>query len=144
MSFTCSGSGCLLTPGENLAKHASLQSLEWEVGCPPPAAMWCPYNYLSICCKRELRNLPCFLTTANELSKAGGSRALVIHIRANATADVALISTLSVYLGLPCWSNDKNWEHSNFPIKTHNHERTTAASEELQAERLRTMRDNFI
>lgn len=57
---------------------------------------------------------------ANKFTKAGGSRALVIHILASATADVALISTAPVYLCLPCWSNDKNWEHSNFPIKTHN------------------------
>lgn len=119
-SFTLSGSGCLLTPAEDLVKQASSQSLEREVGCPPPAAVLCPHNHPSPCCKREPGKLPCFLTTANKFTKAGGSRALVIHILASATADVALISTAPVYLCLPCWSNDKNWEHSIFPIKTHN------------------------
>lgn len=40
-SWTHSGSGCQLTPAEDLAKQASLQSWECEVGCLPPAAVLC-------------------------------------------------------------------------------------------------------
>lgn len=136
-----------LWPDELLYKAGSVK---WAAHLP----LRCPHNHLSPCCKREPRDSPCFLTTLNKFTKAGGSRALVIHILASATADVALKSTPSVYLCLPYWSNDKNREHSiffpcifhystHFPIKMHNPERTTPASEKLQAVKLKTTRNNF-
>lgn len=141
----------------------SLLSVLVVGACLPPLRLWpnkllykagivkwaahppllCPHKRLSPCCKREPRDLPCYLTV-NKFTKAGGSRALVINILASATAHAALVSTPSVYLRLPCWSNDKNREHSNFPTKMHNPERRPPpASEELQAERLKTTRNHF-
>lgn len=65
--------------------------------------------------REKLRNFPCFLTAVNKFIKSGGSRALVIHILARATVDVALISTpIYVYLGDQM---TRIGSTANFPLK---------------------------
>lgn len=105
-------------------------------GLPTSRCHAVPMQPPSPCCRRELRKWPCFMTTTNKFTERGELRALATHILASATADVALTSTPPVYLCLPCWSNDKNWEHSDSPIKMHSPESRTPAAEELQPEKV--------
>jgi len=142
-SCTRSGSGCLLTPADDLAKQTSYKagSVKWAAHLP---LLGCAHTIAFPLATRGSWEICLVSWPQSKISlKAGGWRALVIHILASVTADVAFIATPSIELCLACRSTDKNRERSNFPIKMHNPE-GTPASKELQAEGLKATRDNFI